>query len=112
MEEIIIPNDLYNNILYIDSNFKLLKEVIESIRYSYEKKGIKLEHPEILCDVVKFKDYSSIKGKTKQIFEEYNPYYVPFEITSLNATSNDFDKYALHFDFQNNKKYKNNKNNH
>ena len=103
---------LYNNILYIDSNFKLLKEVIESIRYSYEKKGIKLEHPEILCDVVKFKDYSSIKGKTKQIFEEYNPYYVPFEITSLNATSNDFDKYALHFDFQNNKKYKNNKNNH
>ena len=98
---------LYKNTMYIDSNFRLSKEVIESIRNSYEKKGIKLEHPEILCDVTKFEDYNSFKDKNKKtnFFWEIKPYYVPFEITSLNTTSNDFDKYILHFDVEKNKKY-------
>ena len=98
---------LYKNTMYIDSNFRLSKEVIESIRNSYEKKGIKLEHPEILCDVTKFEEYNSFKDKNKKtnIYWEYKPYYVPFEITSLNSTSNDFDKYILHFDVEKNKKY-------
>ena len=101
---------LYKNKMYIDNNFKLSREVIESIRYSYEKKGIKLEHPEILCDITKFKDYNSFKDKdnnkeTNAYYWENNPHYVPFEITSLNATSKDFDKFILHFDDEKNKKY-------
>ena len=101
---------LYNDILYIDNRFKLAKEVIESIRYTYAKKGIILEHPEILCDVVKFKGFGLVKGKMKRKFDENNPYYVPFEITSLNATANDFDKFISHFDYEfseNSKKKKN-----
>ena len=102
---------LYNNILYIDNKFKLNYEVIESIRRFYEKKGVILEHPEILCDVAKFKGFGLVKGKMKRKFDENNLKYVPFEITSLNATSNDFEKYISHFDYEyleNQKKKKNN----
>ena len=91
---------LYNETLYIDSNYKLTKEVIESIRYSYQKKGIELEHPEILCDVCKFVGFGNIKGKMRRKFDEFNSFYVPFEITSLNATSKDFEKYISHFDYE------------
>ena len=91
---------LYNGIVYIDNTFKLTKEVIESIRYSYEKKGIELEHPEILCDVCKFVGFGNIKGKMRRKFDEFCPYYVPFEITSLNAISKDFEKYISHFDYE------------
>ena len=91
---------LYKNILFTDSDFKLNNEVIESIRYSYEKKGIILEHPEILCDVAKFKGFGLIKGKMKRKYEESLLKYVPFEITSLNATSKDFERYISHFDYE------------
>ena len=101
---------LYKDTLYKDDKFWLRKEIIESIRYSYQKKGIELSHPEFLCDVVKFKGFGMVKGKMKRIYDENNPFYVPFEITSLNATSNDFAKYIKHFDyeFQENLKNKNN----
>ena len=91
---------LYNGQLYFDNKYKLTKEVIESIRYSYEKKGIELEHPEILCDVCKFIGFGNIKGKMRRKFDEFNSYYVPFEITSLNAITKDFEKYISHFDYE------------
>ena len=91
---------LYGNIVYIDNNFRLTKELIESIRYSHQKIGIYLEHPEILCYVVKFSGYKLVKDKMIKQYDEYNPYYVPFEITSLNATSKDFEKFISHFDYE------------
>ena len=102
---------LYNDILYIDNRFKLTKEFIESIRYAYAKKGIILEHPEILCDVVKFKGFGLVKGKMKRTFDENNSSYVPFEITSLNATSNDFDKFISHLNHENSDNIKKKNNN-
>ena len=101
---------LYNDNLYVDDKFRLSKEIIESIRYSYQKKGIELEHPEILCDVAKFKGFGKVKGKMKKKFDEKNLFYVPFEITSLNATSNDFEKYIKHFDYESQENLKNKKN--
>jgi 5'-3' exonuclease len=91
---------LYGNIVYIDNNFRLSKELIESIRYSHQKIGIYLEHPETLCYVVKFSGYKSVKDKMIRQYDESNPYYVPFEITSLNATSKDFEKFISHFDYE------------
>lgn len=91
---------LYGNIVYIDNNFRLSKELIESIRYSHQKIGIYLEHPETLCYVVKFNGYKSVKDKMIRQYDESNPYYVPFEITSLNATSKDFEKFISHFDYE------------
>jgi len=91
---------LYGNIVYIDNNFRLSKELIESIRYSHQKIGIYLEHPETLCYVVKFNGYKSVKDKMIRQYDESNPYYVPFEITSLNATSKDFEKFLSHFDYE------------
>ena len=91
---------LYNGILYIDNKFRLTKEVIESIRYSYQKKGIELEHPEILCDVCNFIGFGNNKGKMIRKFDEFFSYYVPFELTSLNATSKDFEKYISHFYYE------------
>ena len=99
---------LYKDKLYYDPRFKLSNEVIESIRYFYQKRGIELEHPEILCDVIKFIGYEEVKGKKRKKYDDFNPFYVPFEITSLNSTCNDFEKYRAHLnsDLQENVKIK------
>jgi hypothetical protein len=49
---------------------------------------------------VKFSGYKSVKDKMIRQYDESNPYYVPFEITSLNATSKDFEKFISHFDYE------------
>ena len=84
---------LYGDYLYIDNNYRLTNEIIESIRYSYQKKGIILQHPEILCDVAKLDKIENNNGEIKRIYEENYSNYIPFEITSLNATNKDFQMF-------------------
>ena len=88
---------LYNymgcDYLYIDYRYRLTNEVIESIRYKYQKMGIILNHPEILCDVRKLQKIENKDGQIITIFEDNEVNYVPFEITSLNATSKDYLMY-------------------
>ena len=84
---------MFKNYLYIDNRYVLTDELIETIRYNYEKKGIILEHPEILCDVRKLQKIEKNNGSIKNTFEENYIHFIPFEITSLNTTSNDFKRY-------------------
>ena len=91
---------LYEDNLYYDNKFKLPNEIIENTRYTYQKKGIELEHPEILCDVAKFIGHGLVNGKMRRQYDEFNLFYVPFEITSLNATCKDFERYKTHFDYE------------
>ena len=80
---------MYNKYLYIDYQFRLTNDIVESIRYSYQKKGIILQHPEILCDVAKL---VKVEGNNELIFKEDFENYIPYELTSLNATNKDFQK--------------------
>ena len=84
---------MFKNYLYADNRYVLTDELIETIRYNYEKKGIILEHPEILCDVRKLQKIENSNGKIKTTFEENYIHFIPFEITSLNTTSKDFKRY-------------------
>ena len=84
---------MFKNYLYADNRYVLTDELIETIRYNYEKKGIILEHPEILCDVRKLQKIEKNNGKIKTTFEENYIHFIPFEITSLNTTSKDFKRY-------------------
>ena len=84
---------MFKNYLYADNRYVLTDELIETIRYNYEKKGIILEHPEILCDVRKLLKIENSNGKIKTTFEENYIHFIPFEITSLNTTSKDFKRY-------------------
>ena len=84
---------MFKNYLYADNRYVLTDELIETIRYNYEKKGIILEHPEILCDVRKLQKIENDNGKIKTTFEENYIHFIPFEITSLNTTSKDFKRY-------------------
>ena len=61
---------MFKNYLYIDNRYVLTDELIETIRYNYEKKGIILEHPEILCDVRKLQKIEKNNGSIKTTFEE------------------------------------------
>ena len=80
---------MYNKYLYIDYQFRLTNDIVESIRYSYQKKGIILQHPEILCDVAKL---VKVEGNNELIFKEDFENYIPYELTSLNAINKDFQK--------------------
>lgn len=84
---------MYNNYLYTDDRYRISNEIIENIRYSYEKKGIILEHPEILCDVCKLQKVENNNGEITRKFEDKYINYVPFEITSLNTTTNQFQNF-------------------
>ena len=84
---------LYGDYLYTDKRYRLTDEIIESIRYSYQKKGIILQHPEILCDVAKLEKIENYNGEIKRIYDDNYSNYIPFEITSLNATNKDFQMF-------------------
>ena len=88
---------LYGDYLYIDFRNRLTDEVIESIRYSYQKKGIILQHPEILCDVAKLEKIENNNGEIKRIYQDNYSNYIPFEITSLNASNKDFQMFIKKF---------------
>ena len=84
---------LYNNYLYADNRYYVSDETIENIRYKYEKQGIILHHPEILCDVRKLQKIETNNGVINTTFEENYINYVPFELTSLNTTSEHFQRF-------------------
>ena len=94
---------LFKDTLYTDSNFKLTNELEESIKNSYTKNGIFLSYPDLLCNVAKFTGYGNINGKMKRLFNDKArdfPYYIPFEVTSLNSTSRDFEQFKYHFNYE------------
>jgi 5'-3' exonuclease len=86
-------NYLSGDYLISDNKFILTNKQVESIRYYYEKRGIILEHPEILCDVCKLQKVENNNGEITRKFEDKYINYVPFEITSLNTTTNQFQNF-------------------
>ena len=87
-------NYLSGDYLIFDNKFILTNKQVESIRYYYEKRGIILEHPEILCDVNKLKKIENNNGEITSTFEQnYYVNLIPFEITSLNTTCKDFQMF-------------------
>ena len=95
---------VYKDKLYQDYKFKYSTELENIITNNYSKQGIYLSHPEILCNIAKFFGFKKIKGKMQSIFDEKardeNPYYVPFEVTSLNCINKDFDNFLPHFNLE------------
>ena len=79
--------------------FSYSTENIKSINSIYSNQGIYLNHPDLLCNVAKFKGYTNINGKMRRMYDE-KASYVPFEITSLNSLSKDFDEFKLHFTYE------------
>ena len=94
---------LYKGTMYTDKDFRFNNELVEVVNNSYDKQGISLNHPDLLCNVAKFTGFENKKGKMKRTYNEKaakNPFYVPFEVTSLNSKSKDFDKFKFHFNFE------------
>ena len=84
---------LYNNYILPDNRYRISNNIIDSIKYKYEKKGISLQHPEILCDIKKLQKIETNNGEINTVFDEKYINYVPFELTSLNATNDHFQKF-------------------
>ena len=94
---------LFKGEMLIDKKFRYNNEIVETIKNSYSKQGIFLSHPDLLCNVAKFIGYGNINGKMKRLFYDKahkEPYYVPFEITSLNSKSKDFEEFKYHFNYE------------
>ena len=94
---------LYKEKVYTDSNFQFSNDLVDSIYNSYNKQGIHLNHPDLLCNVAKFTGYGNINGKMKRLFNNKvntTPYYVPFEVTSFNSKSKDFEEFKYHFNYE------------
>ena len=94
---------LYKGTMYIDKNFRFSNELVEIVNNSYNKQGILLSHPDLLCNVAKFIGYGNVNGKMKRLFFDKaakDPYYIPFEVTSLNSLSKDFDDFKFHFSYE------------
>ena len=103
---------LYKGTMFTDKDFRFNNELIEVINNSYDKQGISLNHPDLLCNVAKFTGFENKKGKMRRTYNEKaakNPFYVPFEVTSLNSKSKDFDKFKFHFNFEYSNDVKDNK---
>ena len=93
---------LYKGTMFTDKDFRFNNELEEIINSSYNKQGISLSHPDLLCNVAKFTGFENRNGKMKRAFNDKvnkNPYYVPFEITSLNSKSKDFAEFLYHFNY-------------
>ena len=98
---------LYKDKLKIDVDYKYPNDMENILSNQYSKQGIYLSHPEIFCNIAKFIGFKNIKGKKVLIFNEKarddEPFYVPFEITSLNSIcKNDFDEFSKHFSLEKN----------
>ena len=94
---------LYKDKMYTDEYFKYSNELEESINSQYNKQGIYLSHPDLLCNVAKFTGFGNINGKMRRLFNEKAndvPYYIPLEVTSLNSKSYDFDEFKYHFNYE------------
>lgn len=98
--------------MFTDKDFRFNNELVEIVNNSYDKQGISLNHPDLLCNVAKFTGFENKKGKMRRTYNEKaakNPFYVPFEVTSLNSKSKDFDKFKFHFNFEYSNDVKDNK---
>ena len=98
---------LYKDKLKIDVDYKYPNDMENILCNQYSKQGIYLSHPEIFCNIAKFIGFKNIKGKKVLIFNEKakddEPFYVPFEITSLNSIcKNYFDEFSKHFSLEKN----------
>ena len=94
---------LFKGTMYTDKDFKYSNELEQIISNSYEKQGIYLNHPDLLCNVAKFIGFQNINGKMKRNFNDKaskEPYYVPFEVTSFNSFSKDFEEFKYHFNYE------------
>ena len=107
LEGIIFDHNYYYLVkgkLTPDYYFKYSNSVENAINNNYMKQGIYLSHPEILCNIAKFTGFRNVNGKMRRNFDENakndNPFYVPFEITSLNSNSNDFQIFKNHFNYE------------
>lgn len=90
---------LYKGEPYIDTNFKLSEDIVTKIDNEQYKKGLRITFKDILCNVVLFKGTVTNKnGKISYQYDEKNPIYVPFEITSLNYKSGEMKALKKKFD--------------
>ena len=91
---------IFENKMFIDPNFNLFTELTEKISTSMYKKGLQITKQDLLVNVSLFKGFSEKKnGKIIREYDEENPFYVPFEVTSLNAITNDFNEYKKHYHY-------------
>ena len=94
---------LFKGVMYIDNNFRYSNEFVEMINNSYNKQGVILSRPDLLCNVAKFTGFGNINGKMKRLFNEKaakDPFYVPLEVTSFNSKSKDFEEFKYHFNYE------------
>jgi len=96
---------MYKGKFFHDTDFKYSNEIENSINNTYSKQGIYLSYPGLLCNIAKFMGFKKSNDKIYRNFDESakddNPFYVPLEVTSLNSISNDFERYKIHFNYEN-----------
>ena len=96
---------MYKGKFFHDTDFKYSNEIENSIYNTYSKQGIYLSYPGLLCNIAKFMGFKKSNDKIYRNFDESakddNPFYVPLEVTSLNSINNDFERYKIHFNYEN-----------
>ena len=97
---------IYKNKLYIDDKYKYPNDLENIINNQHSRQGIYLKYPDILCNIAKFIGFKKENNNIISIFDEEakddKPFYVPFEVTSLNSIlPNDFEEFAKHFIIEN-----------
>ena len=96
-----------------NDDFRYSNEVENGINNTYSKKGIYLTHPDLLINIAQFKGFKKVNDKIRRNYNEKakdEPFYVPLEVTSLNSTSKDFEKFKTHFLGENKKEENKDKN--
>jgi 5'-3' exoribonuclease 1 len=94
---------LYKGKLFHDNEFRYSNEVENMINNSYSKQGIYIMYPDLLCNIARFLGFKKVNDKIRRNFDESAkdyPFYVPLEVTSLNAVNNDFEKFKSHFYYE------------
>ena len=104
---------LYKGKAKPNDDFRYSNEVENGINNTYSKKGIYLTHPDLLINIAQFKGFKKVNDKIRRNYNEKakdEPFYVPLEVTSLNSTSKDFEKFKTHFLGENKKEENKDKN--
>ena len=91
---------LYKDQMFIDSNYRYSNDLVDTIIGFHERIGITLNHPDILCNIARFKGFKNVNGKMRRDYEENSTFYVPFETSSLNSTNDDFEQFKYHFNYE------------
>lgn len=80
------------NKVTIDTRWKVPEDTRELVRKEWQKKGVSFDYCSVLCDVSPLKCLArNSDGSITKIYEQYS-FFVPFELTSLNAQVQDFKK--------------------